>query len=156
CLLPLLAVPTSGADKPGEMDAELTYDLKALEDAKVGSDGPALLAFIRQRTLPDDERTRLAELVKKLGDDDFDVREKACASLVKAGRSALPFLRQAQKDRDPEVVRRSRDCLDKIENASDLALAGAVVRVLGVRRPDGADAALIAYLPSVADDALEE
>src|SRR5262249_55478008 len=90
----LLVGLTSGADKSStELDSELSFDLKALEEAKLGTNGPALLAFLRQRTLPDDERARLAEMVRRLGDDDFDVREEAGKSVIKAGRAAVPFLR---------------------------------------------------------------
>jgi hypothetical protein len=143
-------------DKPAQPNPELEYDLKALAEARVGTDGPALLEFLRQRSLPDDERARIPALVRKLGDDDFGAREQAAALLVKAGRAAVPYLRPALRDRDLEIARGARDCLDRIESASDLALAAAVVRVISDRQPDGADAVLIAYLPSVADDFLED
>ena len=152
----LVIGPSSRADKPVQSDPELDYDLKTLAEARIGTEGPALLDFLRQRSLPDDERARIPALVRKLGDDDFGAREQAAALLIKAGRAAVPYLRPALRDRDLEIARGARDCLERIESASDLALAAAVVRVLSARQPDGADAVLISYLPSVADDFLED
>src|SRR5712692_5579293 len=60
-------------------------DEKTLQEGKVGTDGPALLEFVRSRTLSDAERAKLAETVRRLGHNDFDVREKASEDLVKAG-----------------------------------------------------------------------
>ena len=58
---------------------------------------------------------RLGGAVQRLGDDDFETREKAGVELVRAGRKAIPFLKAAQDDKDPErrggrssVCKRSR------------------------------------------------
>jgi formylglycine-generating enzyme required for sulfatase activity len=53
------------------------------------------------------EAARIAALVKQLGDEDFDIREKAQRDLEKAGEAALPALRKAEALPDLEVRRRA-------------------------------------------------
>src|ERR1700683_5800503 len=73
-------------------DEDLKAAEKILADAKVQADGPSLLAFFRQRTLSEPDRKKLAGIVLKLGDDEFDLRLKAFRELQAAGGSARPFL----------------------------------------------------------------
>src|SRR5437660_1613980 len=88
-LVPLLAALPLGAK---EEDAELKAAEALLRDGKVGTDGPALLRFFRERTPSPAQRERLARLARELGDDEFEVREKATRALIAAGRPAVPFL----------------------------------------------------------------
>jgi len=48
------------------------------------------------------DRAAMAELVKDLAADDWRVREKSAAGLIRYGPAALPALRAAAKDPDPE------------------------------------------------------
>jgi HEAT repeat protein len=152
----LLVLVAAVAAPSAEPDPLLAQDEQLLRGAHVETDGPALLAFFRERTLTEAQKARLADLVKKLGDDEFDVREKASADLVKAGRLAAPLLRPAVHDRDAEVARRAADCLREIEQGNDAALTTAAARVLAARKPDGAAAVLLAYLPGAPDEAVAE
>ena len=122
----LLILPAVRAAEP---DPALAADEKFLRDHQVSPDGPALLTFFRERTLNEDRKSRLADLIKKLGDDDYDVREKASADLVKAGRLAVPLLRPAVRDPDAEVARRATECLRAIEQGGDLLLTAVAARV---------------------------
>lgn len=45
--------------------------------------------------------------IEQLGDFHFDVRQKASEKLTTAGLAALPYLQEATKSCDPEVVRRA-------------------------------------------------
>src|SRR5262249_33215785 len=146
-LIPVLLAGTARAAEP---DPEVVYAEKTLKDAGVGTDGPALLRFCRERSLTDADRARLPDVVRRLGDEDFDTREKAAAELVRAGRKALPLLRPAVGDTDPERARRAARCVEEIEGGEDQVRVAAAARLLADRRPDGAAAALLAYLP--ADD----
>jgi hypothetical protein len=137
-------------------EAERAADERMLRAAGVGTDNAALLAFFRERTLGEAERTRMILAVRQLGDDDFHVREQATADLRAAGRAVLPLLRPALRDSDPEVVFRARRCLGDLEHAPDLSLLTCAARVLAVRRPRQTAEALLAYLPMAEDDYLRE
>ena len=86
-----------------------------------------------------------------MGDVEFEVREKASRELVGAGRAVVPLLRPALLDADAEVVRRARECVDRIEQVSEVSLALAAAGLLAARRTPGATAALLDYLPNVDD-----
>src|SRR4051812_8974216 len=145
----LLAGEVAARDaRAADSDPELVYAEKTLSTAGVPTDGPALLRFFRERTLTEEERARLADAVRQLGDDDFDVREKAAADPNRAGRRSLPLLRPALRDADKERARRAEQCVREIESGRDLLLVGAAARVLAERRPDGTAAVLLDYLPA--------
>jgi HEAT repeat protein len=116
------------------------------------NDGPALLAIVRAHTLTPELRRKIEELIGKLGDDDFSIREAATKRLFDLGRTTLPQLRQASKDRDPETARRARQLIERLEQQSSRRLPAAVVRLLALRKPPGATEALLAYLPRAEED----
>jgi hypothetical protein len=57
----------------------------------------------------------IATAVRQLGDSRYVIREQATRRLWLAGAAAESALRDALKNRDPEVARRARELLDKIE-----------------------------------------
>jgi HEAT repeat protein/outer membrane protein assembly factor BamB len=151
--LALLAATPAAEPEP---DPDLAYAEKSLRGAGVGTDGPSLLRFFRDRTLSPEQRAGLAHAVSALADPSWAAREQASADLVRAGRSARALLRAAASDPDPERARRAARCLQRAESAGELSLAAAAARVLADRRPDGAADALLGYLPAAGDEALEE
>jgi len=64
-----------------------------------------------------DERSREAveRLIEDLGDEEFDVRERASEALVALGPEAKDALEEAARSDDPEVKARARRCLREIE-----------------------------------------
>ncbi|HZT82601.1 MAG TPA: HEAT repeat domain-containing protein, partial [Gemmataceae bacterium] len=110
----LLLAVAGRAAPPAE---ETAADEKLLKEAKVATDGPGLLAFLRKRVPDDEGRQKVAALVRRLGSDDFPAREEATKALVAVGPPALPLLRQALNDPDAEVKRRARGCIEAIEKA---------------------------------------
>src|SRR5690349_15738483 len=53
-------------------------DAEALKKADLTpTDGPKLLAYLRQRTLSDSDQARIAEIIARFGADDFEDRVKA-------------------------------------------------------------------------------
>jgi len=118
-----------------------------------GSDGNALLEEFRKRTLTDDSRERVAKLVRRLGDEAFDVREQATADLKQMGALALPLLRKVAQDRDPEISQRARALLQELEKEPSVPLSPILPVLLALRKPAGAAEALLAFLPC-AEDAL--
>jgi hypothetical protein len=129
-------------------------DLQRLEAASLPADGAGLMEFLRKQVLKDVDRARVEALVRRLGDDAYAVREKATKDLVVCGPGARPLLRAALRSADREVARRAEHCLMQIERATDPEVVGAAVRVLASRKPPGAAAALLDFLPAAEDPRL--
>ncbi len=130
-------------------------DERLLKAAGVGADGPALLEFVKKRTLSDEKLAAIKAMIDQLGDDDFEKREKAVAGLKEHGSLAAPLLREAARKADPEIKGRAEKCLKAVEDDAKLtAAAGAAVRLIGHRKPAGADEVLLAYLPGAADESV--
>jgi HEAT repeat protein len=66
---------------------------------------------------------KIKELIKRLGDDAFAVREKATEDLVALGKAALPLLREATSNPDLEIVCRARRCIERIGPPTDAPAA---------------------------------
>ncbi len=146
----LLAVPARSADAEEQADEAL------LREARVGTDGPGLVAFFRDRSLSEADRERLADLVRHLGSDEFERREKASAALVARGPLAVPLLRRAITSADAEVARRARACLEEIDRGPGPALPAAAARLLARRKPPGAIEVLLRYAPHADDASVED
>src|SRR5262249_34442804 len=101
------------AKEPAPADPIAGYE-KLLKDAGMKLEPEALLSFFRSRTLSDEARARLLTTIRRLGDDNFDVREAASEELTRAGLAALPILRAASRSQDEEVSSRIERCLDQI------------------------------------------
>jgi HEAT repeat protein len=147
----LLAAAVVRAEPPAEPDTG--DDEKLLKEAGARTDGPALVEFLRGRLPAEVTADKLATLVKQLGDDDFNVRDRASAELRALGVRALPALRRAAEDPDAEVKRRAQDCIIATVDGPGAARTAAAARLLAVRKPAGAAAVLVAYLPFAEDEA---
>lgn len=64
---------------------------------------------------PQDTGSRVRELLERMQEDDIDVADQAGAELLKLGPPALPFLRDAIKDREGDLRLRVEDIVRKIE-----------------------------------------
>jgi hypothetical protein len=145
-------VPVGKADNAEKSGA----DERTLQAAGLSVTDDALLAYFRKRTLDDADRQRLTTLIAQLGDDAFEVRERASAALVALGTAAEPLLRQALKDPDIEVVRRSEECLRRIKRGAGTAVPLAAARLLARRHPQGAAEVLLGYLPYADTDVVAQ
>jgi HEAT repeat protein len=159
-LILLLVVGTlagfSGRAAGAEEDTTAA-DLATLEQAQVGTSTKDLLAFLRQRTLSDADRDQLKTLIRQLGDDSFEVREKASAKLVTLGAVVETLLEEAVKtNEDIEVVRRAEECLRLIRRGASAKVPAAAVRMLGSRKAQGAAEVLLGYLPFADNDAVAD
>jgi hypothetical protein len=94
-------------------EAEPTYVERALRKAGVSTEGAGILAFIRARTLSEEQRKGLANKVRALGSADYAERENASRSaLSAAGRqrsrpgnlSPRPSLHRADSTQPPSVL----------------------------------------------------
>jgi hypothetical protein len=157
CLATLsIALATCGLARAADGDIDVKQYTNTLKEAKVATDGKGLLAYFRSRTLTEEDKAKLAGLVRKLGDELFKVREQAGRDLQAAGRAAVPFLRAAVNDPDLEIAKRSRRILESILEGAELPITAAAAYVLADRKPDGALEALLAYIPFAGDDSVEE
>jgi PQQ-like domain/HEAT repeats len=130
-------------------------DTQILKNAGIATDGPGLLDYFRRRTPSETEQAALRERAAQLGSGTYIVRMKATDDLIRAGRSALPALREITKKRDAETSRRAQYCIGVIEQHTQPALAATAARLLAERKPGGAAETLFAYLPFV-DDRMSE
>jgi HEAT repeat protein len=144
------ALPAAEADTP-LAEAEQT-----LKDNKVATDGASLLRYFRHRTLSKAERDKLGGYISQLGDEDFEVRRKAFAQLLKGGQASLVFLKRALTSSDVEIRRSAQKLINRIEGGSEAAVTVAAAFVLGERKPEGAVKVLLAYLPLAQDDLMQE
>ena len=120
------------------------------------TDGPALLTMLDKRTLNPAEKKKVLDAIRRLGDSEYAVREKAVIELNARGRMILPLLREAVKNSELEVVRRAQGCIQRIEEEPANRMPMAALRLLGLRRPEGAAEALLGYLPFAEEEVLGE
>ncbi|RME74990.1 MAG: PDZ domain-containing protein, partial [Planctomycetota bacterium] len=60
-------------------------------------------------------KEKIEKLIRLLGHENFQVREKATEELKKIGKPAVPYLEKALKSKEPEVQWRARNILQHIE-----------------------------------------
>jgi HEAT repeat protein len=135
-------------------------DEALLKSHAVATDEAGLLAFFRKRTLTDEGQARLKKWLRQLGDRSYAQRADASKKLVELGVPALPFLKDAVRDRDLEVSWRAQRCVEEIRRGPGPALPSAAVRLLA-RLPRHLSAApalqaLLSYVPFADDDSVVE
>src|SRR5262249_53079132 len=99
---------------------------------------------------------RVKELVGKLGDNVFIVRNRATNDLIAQGATARPELREALTNEDAEVVRRAASCLEAIDKGLKPEATMAAARVLARRKPATATKALFEFLPFAEDESVAD
>lgn len=135
------------AQTPAAAEPALTDD-DALRAANLfPPDGPKLVAYLKQRTVSDPDRGKIADLIGRLKADGFDDRLAAAAELEKYGPAAVGPLKAAAADPDPEVAYRAGQILKRLETVPHAAVAAAAVREVVRRKPPGAAGALLGFLP---------
>jgi hypothetical protein len=72
---------------------------------------PAAFAKAPVATLSQTDKERAKQLVERLGDRSFKVRESASAELVQMGRAVEPILRDGMNHPDPEIRQRCKRIL---------------------------------------------
>jgi HEAT repeat protein len=126
----------------------VSAEVELLRRAGVGTEPAALLELLRNYSRIDIDLARLEELMRRLGDEDYERREKAARELVSLGRPALSRLRKARDDdEDAEVRRLAAHCVREIEKSLNRDVAFAAVRQLIAQPVPGTAEVLLAYLP---------
>jgi HEAT repeat protein len=118
------------------------------------TEGPALFAEFRKRTLTPEGQAKIETLVQNLGHDVFATREQAVTELAAYGNLAAPFLREATRGTDLERTRRAEACLKLIARNETIGLPMAAPRLLALRKPAGAVEVLLDYLPYAESEAM--
>lgn len=153
-LATFVASPARGAEP-----AAVQADERVLKEAKVATDAAGLIAFFRGRIPAEAVRDNVEELIKQLGNDDFQVRENATAALLALGAQATPLLRIAAKE-DPngdfEVIRRAQKILKGIDRVAGPAVTQAAARLLGHHKPEGACDVLLDFVPYAEDEGVSD
>ncbi|HOX06140.1 MAG TPA: FecR domain-containing protein [Planctomycetota bacterium] len=81
------------------------------------------------------EAGRIGNLIRRLADVDFRVREESLKALVAMKRKAVPALQKALGDRDPEVSNSARQALEAISIPPEWATFGQGEEFLGKLAP---------------------
>ncbi|MFO0846464.1 MAG: HEAT repeat domain-containing protein [Gemmataceae bacterium] len=152
-------------DLAGEQAPKVAYaaDARSRERARdawarwwLDTEGPGPLDEVKRRTLTEVDAGHVQAVIEKLGDDAFEVRQKAEEELRKLGGRIVPLLKEAQKSPDLEIRNRATKCLAAIETEKTPPLSPVTARLLALRKPKGAAAALLAYLPFADEESLAE
>ena len=146
----------AGGPSASSQSTALAQDEDVLRRAGIAIDGPGLLDYFRRRTPSEEELNTLKQRAVQLGSSTYGVRVKATDDLIRAGRSALPWLRLTAKNSDAETSRRALYCIQVIEQNTRLGLSATASRVLVERKPAGTVETLLAYLPFVDESWVEE
>ena len=80
-LVGLLLTLTPNVAVAQPSDTDVTYAEQTLKNAKLGTDGDALLDVLRTRSLTEKDRATLKEKIALLGDRSFAVREKTSTEM---------------------------------------------------------------------------
>jgi hypothetical protein len=152
CLLPLVTLPPGKAET-----AAGGADEKLLQAAGVGTDGAALRAYFRKRTLTPAAQKKIDALVGQLGSRSYKIRHRASVRLAARGIVALPALGRALGSADREVVRRAEKAIRRIrQRAPSPEVTAAATRLLARGKPPEAAATLLAFLPFAENDPVAE
>ena len=155
-LFPLVCLTLAPSSLAWAADPEnVVTDEQILRTVGLSCDGPALVQFLRNRSLGEFDRKEIEALVDKLDSPQAEERDRAAGELVARGAPAIPLLRQALRDPDaPRIAAGARRCLQYLEGDQGTVLPAAVVRLLAQKKPAGAVPALLDYLPFADDEAV--
>ena len=151
-LLVVLAAGLVGPDAKTDA-APTALDEEILKKAGLKSDSDSLLEFLRKRSLPEEERAKVAKLIRQLGSEVCAERESAAAELIARGPAVGELVRAALTDQDMEIARRAERCLAAIKD-HDVAggVSAAALRVLTERKPAGTVETVLGFLPFADND----
>jgi HEAT repeat protein len=132
---------------------DTSADERLLRSARLGTDGPALLDFLKKRVSAGRERDRIVRLVRQLAEAKGDQADRAFGELVAFGSTALAPLKEELKNVRPGNARPLlEECIKLLEGTAASDIPRAVIRLTARRKPEGAIPALLAYLGAAEDE----
>jgi hypothetical protein len=164
----IFLVPAQGAEQPknpkveekknpasstlSETFNQQTADRETLKSNGIEDDSREIVKFLRSRSATNLQLRKIQELIQKFGSEDFEERELASRSLLSYGLSSVGLLKQAERSTDPEIVRRSEQCLEQIEKFPVSMVTVAAIRRLADLKPVETTEVLIQFLAQIDDD----
>lgn len=135
-------------------------DRELLQSNQVIATESGIRDYLRKLSLNATELDKIKQLIKQTGDLSYRNREKATMELRAFGSPALPFLRDALENPDPEIARRSSLIIDAIEGGPGPALPAAAIRVLvdlsSAESASLATKSLLEYAPFAEEEMVED
>jgi hypothetical protein len=116
----------------------------------------ALLDFFRRLTLTHADHERVGALARQLDSSTYKEREKATALLLAEGPRGVPLMRKAMTGATLERRMRLEKCVKALETPAWLDGVAEAARRVGERRPEGACAVLLAFLPYAPEESVDE
>lgn len=150
--------PVGGAvAPPGTAVRSDVSDEEALKQAGLSpGEASPLIEYLKVRTLTDVDQTKIGDIIKRFGSDDFEERIKAADDIERFGPAAIGPLKTAERDSDPEVAYRARHALKRMEKVPHSQVAAAAVRAVVKLKPKEAASVLIGFLPMADTDEVAE
>jgi HEAT repeat protein len=147
---------TAPADRVAADPEQMANEERDLQKAVRADDATAALDYFRKRTPGEAQRRELRTLIRNLGDESFEVRQKASADLIASGPVAAGLLRSAARSRDSEVAQRAAKCLTQMRRDPIGPLRVSAVKIVALKQPPEVIAILFAYLPFAEDESIAE
>ena len=165
-LLPIL--PENKAQEAEDLLMELAGDLSPQELMKnkgtpktnatlwkkwwTEIDGEKLLPEFTQKIPTPEDQTKIKELIRELGDDNFETREKASMKIKTLGDLVVPSLRSLTNSTDVEIKGRAKSLLEEMGESKSKPVSTSLVRILALKKTKGLLPALLAYFPVAESD----
>jgi HEAT repeat protein len=131
-------------------------DRDILADEGIARDGASLLVYLAKHCGKDTDLLEVKALAERLASPKQEEREQAARQLVALGPAAFPYLTEIRRGSKKEAARRARECAEAIDKAWDEDVLAAVCRSLVRQPPEGAEAALLTFLPYASEGEFAE
>ena len=114
--------------------------------------GEKLLPEFTQKTPTPEDQRKIKDLIRELGDDNFETREKASMKIKALGDLVVPSLRSLTNSMDVEIKGRAKSLLEEMGESKSKPISPSLVRILALKKTKGLLPALLAYFPVAESD----
>ena len=114
--------------------------------------GEKLLPTFTQKTPTPEDQRKIKDLIRELGDDNFETREKASMKIKALGDLVVPSLRSLTNSMDVEIKGRAKSLLEEMGESKSKPISPSLVRILALKKTKGLLPALLAYFPVAESD----
>lgn len=114
--------------------------------------GEKLLPEFTQKIPTPEDQIKIKALIRDLGDDNFETREKASTKIKALGDLVVPSLRSLTNSLDVEIKGRAKSLLEEMGESKSKPISPSLVRILALKKTKGLLPALLAYFPVAESD----